>query len=133
MDLTVRGRCALAASRFRAGCLVVGAAVALLAGCQTVQPAAACQVDGPEALLPANVLQVRTGMSRDALERLMGEPDYSPAEGQYYFSTGGDCPLGIDGHAAPCGLVASFGLAEGADGVRVPGRLASCWWGAIGE
>ncbi|PRH81717.1 hypothetical protein [Arenimonas caeni] len=122
-----------AASRLRGFGLLAAAATALLAGCQPVRPEAACLVDGPEALLPAKVLDVRPGMTREALERLMGEPDYSPAEGQYYFSTGGDCPLGIDGHEAPCGLVASFGPEEDADGARLPGRLESCWWGAIGE
>ena len=131
--MTFRGLGVPASSRLRASCLGAVAAVALLAGCQPVRPAGACLVDGPEALLPANVLEVRPGMSRDALVRLMGEPDYSPVEGQYYFSTGGDCPLGIDGHEAPCGLVASFGPDEDADGAGVPGRLESCWWGAIGE
>ena len=104
------------------------------AGCHPRMGAEGCAMHGPERLLPEQVRQVRLGMSRDALEQLLGPADYSPAEGLLYFSTGGDCPVAEGSERqASCGLVAEF-RDHRADGEAVVGAsLRSCWWGAIGE
>lgn len=113
------------------------AAVTLLAmsasACQPTRPAPGCSIEGPDDLVPSQVLGIRLGMSHAELEALLGPPDYSPAEGQYYFSTGGDCPLGSEGQVASCGVVASFAASDDGDGAKGSGSLAGCWWGAIGE
>lgn len=104
-------------------------AVLLLAGCQATVPARACRIEGPPQRVPAAVHALQLGMSKAEVERRLGAADYSPAEGQYYFGTGGDCPLGDQGHQAACGVVADFRRAgRGSDAL-----LAACWWGAIGE
>lgn len=91
-----------------------------------------CIVDGPVELIPPQLAQIRLGMSKRALESVLGEPDYSPAEGQYYFSTGGDCPLGSENRSAGCGVVAGFRKLNGSD-VQLTDALQSCSWGAIAE
>jgi len=104
----------------------------MLAACHAPAKAEACRINGPQALMPDAVRQVRTGMSLNELELLLGPASYSPSAGQYYFSTGGDCPLDEDGRTASCGLVADFRADQGDDIVVTP-ALRSCWWGAIGE
>lgn len=84
-------------------------------------------------ILPKQVETVRSGMSREQLEALMGSADYSPADGVLYFSTGGDCPLGDEGHQASCGLVAEFQRFYAEGGSGVVNSLQACRWGAIGE
>lgn len=105
---------------------------AMLAGCQTRTEAPGCTLDGPASLLPPAVTQLRLGMGKDALERLLGPADYSPTEGQYYFSTGGDCPVDDSGRLASCGVIADFKDYRGPEAVLMP-RLQSCRWGAIAE
>lgn len=105
---------------------------AILAACGNHPAARSCNLNAPEALAPPAALQVRTGMSLNELELLLGPASYSPSAGQYYFSTGGDCPLDEDGRTASCGLVADFRADRGDDIVVTP-ALRSCWWGAIGE
>ena len=115
-------------------CVLATTLLALAASaCQLARPAPGCSIEGPDALVPAQVREIRLGMDRAELEALLGPPDYSPAQGQYYFSTGGDCPLGVDGHAASCGVVASFAASDDGDGAPAAGTLEACWWGAIGE
>src|SRR5690606_3628619 len=63
------------------------------AGCQANTGAERCWIHGPEQLMLAAAKRVQPGMSMAELERLLGVADYSPSEGQFYFSTGGDCPL----------------------------------------
>ena len=104
----------------------------MLAGCQTNTGAPGCTVDGPSPLMPEVVRQVRLGMSKDALEHVLGHADYSPTEGQYYFSTGGDCPVEDSGRQSSCGVVADFKDYRGRDAV-LSATLQSCRWGAIAE
>lgn len=99
-----------------------------VAGCHTRTDAPGCAILGPEELLPEKVRQVRLGMTKVELENLLGQADYSPTEGQFYFSTGGDCPLEEGGPLASCGLVVEFRNDDVATDA-----LQSCWWGAIGE
>lgn len=80
--------------------------------------------------MPHELREVRIGMSKLAVERVLGEADYSPAPGLFYFSTGGDCPLDDMGREASCGVVAEFHV-EPTSGIN--GTLHSCTWGAIGE
>lgn len=104
-----------------------------LAGCHGKATVAGCDIQGPEHLIPDQAKRIRLGMSQTELASLLGEPDYSPIDGLYYFSTGGDCPLDDNGRLAPCGVVADFrNDAEGRDPV-LKNSLQSCWWGAIGE
>ncbi len=104
----------------------------LLAACQARTDAVGCGIDGPEPLLPERVRQVRLGMSLIELEGLLGQADYSPVEGLFYFSTGGDCPLDDADRFAPCGVVADF--RDQGRGDPVPtASLQACRWGAIGE
>jgi len=101
-----------------------------LGACQSFGPSPACRIDGPPERVPASVGELRLGMTKQDVERRLGPADYSPATGIYYFSTGGDCPLGDEGHQASCGVVAEFR----AGSIASPdGRLSSCGWGAIAE
>jgi hypothetical protein len=74
-------------------------------------------------------------MTKVELERVLGEADYSPVDGQFYFSTGGDCPLEDAGRDAPCGVVADFRRStnEATAETVLTDSLQSCWWGGIGE
>lgn len=102
--------------------------------CPVVAGQAACEIQGPVNLVPEKVRQVRLGMSMGALEQLLGPADYSPIQGQYYFSTGGDCPLDEDGERmASCGLVVDFRDYGNAGEPLLTGSIQSCWWGGIGE
>lgn len=105
------------------------------AGCRPSAGSAGCTVEGPARLVPENVKRIHLGISRAELERILGEADYSPAEGQFYFSTGGECPLEDADREAPCGVVAEFRrTTHDATLGRVPtDSLQSCWWGGIGE
>ncbi len=103
------------------------------AGCHAKTSSVGCEVQGPERLMPEKVSRVRLGMTKEALENVLGPADYSPAEGQFYFSTGGDCPLEETDRLASCGVVAEFrDYNDSGDGV-LSDSLQSCWWGAIGE
>ena len=95
-------------------------------------PAAGCRIEGPSQLLPESVTRIRIGMSKADLESILGAADYSPAEGLYYFSTGGDCPVGETTRIVSCGVVAEFRGVH-SDDKGEQGRLHSCWWGAIAE
>ena len=100
------------------------------ASCARAPGLPGCTIDGPLSLLPASVKQVRLGMSKAELERLLGQATYSPIDGQYYFTTGGECPLEATGRHAACGVIAEF---RRAPDYRVTDALQSCTWGAIGE
>lgn len=62
------------------------------------------------------------------LEDVLGKADYSPGAGQFYFSTGGDCPSKGADRQAPCGVVAEFRVGD-----AMTDALQFCSWGAIGE
>jgi len=91
-----------------------------------------CAIEGPEQRVPPEVWQIHLGMSKAELSGLLGEEDYSPTDGQYYFSTGGECPLEGTDLMAPCGVVAEFRADKDGE-LQVTDALQSCWWGAIGE
>ena len=101
-----------------------------------------CRIDGPVGLAPSNLGLLRIGMPKRDVDRLLGPPVFSPTAGQYYYNTGGDCPLIFEEppHYAPCGVIADYRVirypAEESHEypvITVTGRLESCRWGAIGE
>jgi hypothetical protein len=103
------------------------------AGCHANTKPVGCSIEGPAHLIPEKVRRIQLGMSKAALEHLLGEADYSPSEGQFYFSTGGDCPLEDTDRLAACGIVAEFrDYRNGSDAVLTE-SLQSCRWGGIGE
>ncbi len=106
---------------------------ACLPACAAGTGATGCTIEGPEPLLPETVRRAELGMTMAQLEAVLGSPDYSPAEGQFYFGTGGDCPLDDADRMAACGVVAEFRSKDDAGDAVVSGSLQSCWWGAIGE
>ena len=120
------------------GRLVATLVLALVcASCQPLPDASsgACLIEGPRRLVPRNKLdQLQLGLSKSSVDRIMGAPLYSPAPGQFYYHTGGDCPLGDPAKklSAPCGLVADF-VVQGSDAPsqEETGELNRCWWGAI--
>jgi len=106
-------------------------ALGLTGGHAKAEPAG-CRIEGPDHLVPEKVKRVRLGMSKGELENVLGEADYSPAAGLFYFSTGGDCPLGDTDRLVSCGVVAEFLDHDGSEAVLTE-SLQSCWWGGIAE
>jgi hypothetical protein len=93
---------------------------------------AGCDIRNPKQPMPAALDRVRLGISRKDLESILGKSDYSPTKGQYYFSTGGSCPIEGTTTTSACGVVADFRLLSGSD-TQLTDSLQSCFWGAIGE
>ena len=99
-----------------------------------------CSISSNDNPLPTTYDQVVLGMAYDEVAGLLGEPDYSPTDGQYYHATGGDCR--IEGRPdAPCGYVMEYRvIVYTDDGIEIDlpedvkdYRLKSCSWGGIGE
>ena len=100
-----------------------------------------CDVWSPANSLPDAITQIRLGMSYSEVVKILGEPDYSPVEGQYYHSTGGSCATD-GGPDVACGFVLEYriivyGSNEGIS-VTLPNtkeeyRLQGCSWGGISE
>lgn len=73
---------------------------------------------------------LKVGMPRKDVERLLGRPNYSPTEGQYYYGSDASCSHDVENPSAPCGVVVDY---------RKPPEytpteyLQSCWFGAIAE
>ena len=117
----------------RLGSAVLTLVAVCFVGCKEQTITVGCSVAGPEHLMPEKVGRIHLGMSQAELESVLGEADYSPTDGQFYFSTGADCPLEGADRLAPCGVVAEFReYSDGGDAVLTE-SLQSCWWGAIGE
>jgi hypothetical protein len=115
--------------------LVLAVVCASCHSLQSVPAGGECRVEGPLHLTPRKLTQVHRGLAKSSVDRIMGAPTQSPAPGQYYYFTGGQCPLGDPAQqlSAPCGLVADFQVHDGrspSDGVE-GGLLQSCWWGPI--
>ena len=103
-----------------------------VAGCHANTSSVGCGIQGPSELMPEKVSAVRLGMTKGELENVLGPADYSPVDGLFYFSTGGDCPLEATDRLASCGVVAEF-LDHGGSEAVLTESLQSCWWGGIGE
>lgn len=117
--------------RRRAGIRALLLLLVIIPGCHSQDQPGSCRIEGPRQLLPEEVERIHLGMDKVDLEALLGQPDYSPVGGQYYFSTGGACPLDEE-RSAPCGVVADFRNYTGGESLLMD-SLQSCWWGAIAE
>jgi outer membrane protein assembly factor BamE (lipoprotein component of BamABCDE complex) len=69
------------------------------------------------------------GMRRSEVERLLGVPDYSPIEGQYYYSSSRSVDSDEQGRGVPAGLVVDYRDENG----QVSDTLQEFWLGPIGE
>ncbi len=67
------------------------------------------------------------GMPKIEVEALLGEPDYSPTDGQYYYGSNAICSCGEEEPSAPCGVVVVYEPHP-----TLP-TLKYCWFGAIRE
>ena len=111
--------------------------VALVAGCVTAggPGVSFCEVTSPHDPVPESIQRILRGQRKSEVEAIIGAPDYSPTEGQYYHSTGGDCELVDADRRAPCGYILEYRGEhfDPAKGTTNQDRLESCSWGAIGE
>lgn len=73
--------------------------------------------------------QLRTGMNRAEVENLLGEPDYSPIEGQYYYSSDGEDESDPERGPVSVGVVVDYRDETGA----LSKKLQTFWLGPIGE
>lgn len=72
------------------------------------------------------------GMKRSKVENLLGEPDYSPINGQYYYSSDREeYPEGstADQNKVPVGLVVDYRNPLGV----LTNELQTLWLGPVGE
>ena len=71
------------------------------------------------------------GMERSKVEELLGEADYSPIEGQYYYSSDHSEMVGSgkERMSVPVGLVVEYRDEQG----ELTGQLQSFWLDRIGE
>lgn len=76
--------------------------------------------------------QLRKGMARSTVEALLGKADYSPIEGQEYYSSDRREASGkeqVNRAVVPVGLVVDYRDEQG----KLTGQLQSFWLGHIGE
>ena len=112
-----------------------------------------CEIRSPETEPPVSITLIDDQMPYGDVIAILGEPDYSPTEGQYYYTTGGDCSLPTSGgRYALCGFVLEYRdydrmveldpiPPDNSRRYRAPflpddrsdWRLQSCSWGGIGE
>ncbi|MGD8912878.1 MAG: hypothetical protein PVI97_06705 [Candidatus Thiodiazotropha sp.] len=69
------------------------------------------------------------GMGRMEVERLLGEPDYSPIDGQYYYSSDRSVYSDDQAKDVNLGLVVDYRDVNG----EITERLHEFWLGPIGE
>ncbi len=106
------------------------AAIMLLAGCGAPaldDASRSYKANRDYASLEMIFGQLSPGMDRREVERLLGEPDYSPTDGQFYYSSDRRADGGRDG--APLGLVVDYRDRDG----TVTDTLRDLWIGPIGE
>lgn len=73
---------------------------------------------------------LRLGMTRAEVEKLLGPPDYSPIDGQYYYHTSDRQTA----EGVPIGLVVDYRRTNVRTGEEIAtGLLESFWIGPIGE
>lgn len=106
-------------------------AIILLAGCSATPLEEASRsylANRDYASLETIFGQLSPGMARGEVERLLGKPDYSPTEGQYYYASD---RRDMDGNpdGSPVGLVVDYRDGNGA----VTDTLRDVWIGPIGE
>lgn len=112
-------------------CLVAVSALCECVAQASDMPGATCESIGPRNLQPKTFSSIGIGMTRAEVELILGTPDYSPVDGQYYFATPGQCEV-APGRTAGCGYVIDY-RDYSKEPPRNSGRVTSCWWGGIGE
>ena len=112
--------------------MIMALGIALLVACGE-GPIAGCLVRGEKDNAPASLDQIQLRMSLAALKVVLGEPDYSPVEGQYVFYTGPGCKPDRTDPTSHCGFIAEFRRPSVSGGLEVTDALQSCSWGVIGE
>jgi hypothetical protein len=102
---------------------------------RNVPSSAFCEIDSPNDRPPDTISRIHRGQTKTEVESVLGEPDYSPTEGVYYHSTGGDCEFGELRSRVPCGYVVSYRSvhSDSTKGMTEKGVLAGCSWGGIAE
>lgn len=86
------------------------------------------QADRDYASLETIYERLKMGMERAAVERLLGQPGYSPTEGQVYYLSDRQVAMGAQ-HQVPIGIVVDYRDRDGA----VTDELQTFWIGPIGE
>ena len=113
------------------------AAFAVLAGCESVGGPAMpfCEITSPNDSVPESIHRIHQGQPKAEVDAILGTPDYSPTEGQYYHSTGGDCELVDADRRAACGYIVEYRGEhfDSSKGMTDQDRLEGCSWGGIGE
>ena len=82
------------------------------------------------------VSHLKPGMLRGEVEELLGQPNYSPTEGQYYYSSSREVSVGEGLPLARYGLVVDYRIVEYLPGdirSELTERLQSFHVGPIGE
>jgi len=93
-----------------------------------------CKIKGPRHLLPSTIHKLRSGMKAKEIEKLLGKPHYSPAQGQYYYGTNDNCAV-MGGLEVYCGYVLDFvnDQSEDKENPSAGATLEDCYWGPIPE
>jgi len=111
--------------------LAILIAVAAAGAASAPKVGSLCESDGPLSLRPKSYDSIHIGMTRAQVEGILGSPDYSPIDGQDYFSTHGECEV-APGRTAGCGFVIEY-RDYSKSPLRDTGRVVECSWGGIGE
>jgi outer membrane protein assembly factor BamE (lipoprotein component of BamABCDE complex) len=106
----------------------------LLAGCPgglspTEEASASYKQNKDYASLEQIYSKLSNGMQRMEVERLLGEPDYSPIDGQYYYSTDRSDYSEEQKREVAAGLVVDYRDKNG----DVTDTLQEYWLGVIAE
>ncbi|OGD25349.1 MAG: hypothetical protein A2Y56_10125 [Candidatus Aminicenantes bacterium RBG_13_63_10] len=110
-------------------------AMGILAACgsevrSSAELSAAFQKDHGYESLAALIGHLRLGMPRAEVERLLGQPTYSPIDGQYYYAVSDRRTE----EGTPIGLIVEYRRTDVRTGDVVPsGKLESLFLGPIGE
>lgn len=106
-------------------------AIMLLAGCATPtldEASRSYRANRDYASLEMIFGHLSPGMDRSDVERLLGEPDYSPTDGQFYYASDRRAADG-DRDGSPVGVVVDYRDEDG----TVTDTLRDVWIGPIGE
>ena len=114
---------------------MIALGLGLLSACDSgprssAELSAAFQKDHDYESLAALVGHLRLGMPRTEVERLLGQPTYSPIDGQYYYAVSDRRTE----EGTPIGLIVEYRRTDVRTGAVVPsGKLESLFLGPIGE
>jgi hypothetical protein len=94
-----------------------------------------CQIDGQDRPPRNTIARIHRGQTKAEVEAILGQPDYSPIDGVYYHSTGGDCEFGELKRMVPCGYVMAYSRehSDSTNSFTDASVLIGCSWGGIAE